>query len=305
MMRAAFSAFLYLFTFTLACNTARPQDLQLPNGKDSLRFAVIGDTGTGGSAQYQVGALMTKYHETFPFTFVTMMGDNIYGGETPRDFVKKFEEPYGPLLKGGVKFYASLGNHDNPNQRFYEKFNMGGQKYYTFRPRLGVRFFALDSNYMDKTQIEWLEKELAASGSEWKIAFFHHPLYSSGDTHGSAVELRNILEPIFLKHGVSLVLAGHEHFYERIKPQKGITYFTEGGSAKLRKGNIIKTDLTAKGFDTDNTFMLCEIDQDKLFFQVISRAGKTIDQGMIDRPGAEVKAAGAKTPDAKPADAKQ
>ncbi len=292
MMRAALSASLYLFSFTLANSIAQPQELTLPNGKDSLRFAVIGDTGTGGSAQYQVGALLAKYHDSFPFTFVTMMGDNIYGGETPRDFVKKFETPYAPLLKGGVKFYASLGNHDNPNQRFYEKFNMGGEKYYTFRPKLGVRFFALDSNYMDKAQIDWLEKELSASGSEWKIAFFHHPLYSSGDTHGSNVELRNILEPIFLRHGVSLVLAGHEHFYERIKPQKGITYFTVGGSAKLRKGNILKTGLTAKGFDTDNSFMLCEIDGDKLHFQVISRAGKTIDQGTIDRPGAEQKTAG-------------
>jgi hypothetical protein len=215
-----------------------------------------------------------------------MTGDNMYGGESSRDFVKKFEAPYAALLSGGVKFYASLGNHDDSNQRFYKNFNMGGKKYYTFKPRDGIRFFALDSNYLDKEQIAWLEKELAASGSDWKIAFFHHPLYSSGATHGSATEIRQVLEPIFLKYGVSLVLAGHEHFYERIKPQHGIQYFTLGSSAKLRKGDIKRTDLTAKGYDADHVFMLCEIQGDVMSFQVINKAGKTIDSGSIQRPAA-------------------
>ena len=88
-----------------------------------------------------------------------------------------------------MKFYAALGNHDDPNQRFYKPFNMNGERYYSFKPQQGsVRFFALDSNYMDKAQLDWLEKELAASGSDWKICFFHHPLYSSGDKHGSDVD---------------------------------------------------------------------------------------------------------------------
>ena len=91
-----------------------------------------------------------------------MLGDNIYGGERPQDFVKKFELPYKALLDAEIPFYASLGNHDDPNQRFYKPFNMDGQRYYTFE-KDGVRFFALDSNYMDQDQQDWLEKELAAS----------------------------------------------------------------------------------------------------------------------------------------------
>ena len=73
---------------------------------------------------------------------------------------------------------------------------MDGKKYYSFKPKTDVRFFALDSNYVDPKQLEWLDKELAASGSDWKIAFFHHPLYSSGGTHGSADAQRELLEPI-------------------------------------------------------------------------------------------------------------
>jgi hypothetical protein len=276
--RRAFIGFA-LFSATL-CSA---QDLKLPNKKDSLRFAIIGDTGTGSKQQYQTAEQLSRFRSVFPFEFVLMLGDNLYGGERPKDFTSKFERPYEAMLKEGVKFYATLGNHDDPNQRFYERFNMKGQRYYSFKPRDGVRFFSLDSNYMEKQQIEWLEKELSGSGSEWKIAFFHHPLYSSGERHGPDEDLRKVLEPLFLKHGVNVVFSGHEHFYERLKPQKGIHYFIEGSSAKLREGNIRKTEQTVKGFDTDTTFMLCEIDGDQLHFQTITRTGQTVDSGVITR----------------------
>jgi 3',5'-cyclic AMP phosphodiesterase CpdA len=143
--------------------------------------------------------------------------------------------------------------------------------------------FALDSNYMDKTQIAWLEKELAASGSDWKIAFFHHPIYSSGGRHGSDLELRALLEPVFLRHGVDAVFAGHDHFYERIKPQKGIYYFLSGAAAKLRTGDVAKSELTAKFFDTGYHFMLIELTKDTLHFQTITEEGKTVDSGALPR----------------------
>jgi 3',5'-cyclic AMP phosphodiesterase CpdA len=272
------------------------QDLRLPNNKDSVQFAVLGDTGTGDRPQYQTAEQVERMRGVFPFEFVLMLGDNLYGGEKPRDFNRKFEVPYASMLKDGVKFYASLGNHDDPNQRYYENFNMDGKRFYTFKPKDGVRFFGLDSNYMDKEQIDWLEKELAGSGSDWKIAFFHHPLYSSGERHGPDEDLRRTLEPLFIKYGVSVVFTGHEHFYERLKPQKGIHYFIAGSSAKLRQGNIRRTAQTAKGFDSDNTFMLCEIDGDRLHFQTITRAGRTIDSGVIQRPGASTRSRSAASP---------
>lgn len=259
----------------------------LPNRPDSLKFAVIGDSGTGGREQREIAAQMIEARQRLPFRFVIMLGDNMYGGEGPRDFQRKFEEPYKKLLDADVKFYASLGNHDEPTQANYKLFNMNGRRYYTFRPQGGVRFFALDTTYMDEKQLAWIEKELGGSSSDWKIAFFHHPLYSSGGRHGSDLELRKVLEPLFLKHGVDVVFAGHDHFYERIKPQKGIHHFISGGAAKLRRANIRKTELTAKGFDQDRHFMLVEIDGDRLWFQAISRTGKIVDSGMIVRRKAE------------------
>jgi hypothetical protein len=261
------------------------QELRLPNKPDSVKFAVIGDSGEPGSGQMAVAKQMATWRTRFPFEFALMTGDNLYGRETARDYEKKFAIPYKPLLDGGVKFYASLGNHDEATQIHYKLFNMNGQKYFTFRPKLGVRFFALDSNYVDPKQLEWLDKELAASGSDWKIVFFHHPLYSSGETHGGADTQRQLLEPVFLKRGVNVAFMGHEHFYERIKPQKGVAYFIIGSSAKLRKGDLQKTTLTTYGNDSEYAFMLVEIAGDEMYFQTITGQGKTIDAGSVRRAG--------------------
>jgi 3',5'-cyclic AMP phosphodiesterase CpdA len=280
----------------LAASSADAQEVSPPSAPDSVQFLAIGDTGTGDSAQYQVAEQVAKAHAVFPFTFAIMMGDNLYGSERPQDYQKKFEIPYKTLLDAKVEFYASLGNHDDPNQRLYKPFNMNGERFYTFK-KGNVRFFALDSNYFDRAQADWLEKALADSTEDWKICFFHHPLYSSGARHGSEVDLRAQLEPLFLKYGVQVVFAGHEHFYERMKPQKGIYYFVNGGGAKLRDGDITKTTMTAVGYDTDRSYMVVEIAGDVLTFQTLSRTGKRVDSGSIRRSVAAESTAGAQSRD--------
>lgn len=256
--------------------------LALPRKEGSLRFAVIGDTGTGSGKQREVADMMARYHAVFPYEFVLMLGDNMYGGESAKDFEKKFSGPYNELLNNEVKFYAALGNHDQALQVNYVNFNMNGKEYYRFKKN-NVAFYALNSNYMDKKQIKWLEDELAKDTSDWKVAFMHHPPYSSGGKHGSDDKLRKVLEPIFLRYGVNLVLTGHDHFYERIIPQKGIYYFVSGAGGKLRVGDLKRgTGLTAKGYDRDMHFMLFEVINGKqMYFQAVSRTGQTIDSGVL------------------------
>ncbi len=283
-----------VFAVLAAGTIAGAQELKLPNKEGSVKFAVLGDWGTGAKEQYQVGEQMAAFHTRFPFTFVITTGDNIYGTDRPEDFRVKFELPYKTILGKGVKFQAVLGNHDNPTQRFYQPFNMGGQRFYTFRgssggvaklTQGGVRFFMLDSNYMDKQELDWLAKELGSSGSDWKIAVFHHPLYSSGGRHGSSLDLRKILEPVLVQGGVNVVFTGHDHVYERVKPQKGIHHFVSGSGGSLRKGDLEQgTGLTDSGYDNDFTFMLVEIDGDDLHFQSVDRLGKTVDAGVLKRP---------------------
>jgi hypothetical protein len=219
-----------------------------------------------------------------------MLGDNIYGGQGAEDFKSKFEVPYKPLLDAGVKFYAALGNHDDPNQRFYKPFNMGGKRYYNFKNG-NAEFFALDSNYMDPEQLDWLTKQLRNSNATWKICYFHHPLYTNARFHGPDTDLRKRLEPIFQQSGVSVVYAGHQHVYERLKPRNGINYFVLGNSGELRFHDLRPSQDTAKGFDTDRSFGLVEIAGDQLYFQTISRTGETVDFGVIERTKAMISAA--------------
>lgn len=264
---------------------AAPIALTLPNKEDSLKFAVLGDFGTGSREQYETATTMARVHDVFPFELTILVGDNLYGSERPQDFKKKFEVPYKALLDAGVKFYASLGNHDAREQRYYKQFNMDGKLYYSFKaPKQDVRFFALESTYLDTDQVAWVEKELEGSKENWKIPYFHHPPYSSGDRHGSDMRLRDVLEPLFVKYNVSVVFNGHDHFYERVKPQKGIVYFVVGAGGQLRRGNIDKNSgITAKGNDQDQSFMVVEINGDEMHFNAVSRRGEIIDSGVITR----------------------
>lgn len=267
-----------------------PGALVLPLRPGSIRFAVIGDSGRGDRAQHEVAAQMVAWRERFPFEFVLMLGDNIYDSHTPQDYIDKFDAPYAALLQAGVTFHAAIGNHDDPAGIYYSKFNMGGRRYYTFRRterRLAgltgaaARFFALDSRSLDRAQLDWLRDELAASGSAWKIAYLHHPLYSSGRYQASARAIRLALQPILTAGGVQVVFSGHEHFYERTHPQNGILYFVSGAAGSLRRGDIRPSGLTARGFDDDYHFMVVEISGDELYFQAISRTGRTVDAGAV------------------------
>src|SRR5688500_16726148 len=249
---------------------------------DVVRFAVIGDSGTGGEAQYQVGRQMASARSRSPFDLVLMLGDNLYRRASPEVYASAFERPYAALLADDVKFVAVLGNHDSPESVTYPGWNMNGQRYFSFT-RNHVRFFAIDTNVLDAKQLEWLEQTLGTSRELWKIAYFHHPIYSNGKRHGSNIELRVRLEPLFVRYGVQVVFSGHDHMYERLKPQKGITYFVVGSGGQLRKGGVDRSATSAVVFADDQSFMLVEVAPHALRFRAITRSGTVIDSGAVER----------------------
>jgi hypothetical protein len=267
-----------------ASPVARPWTAQgrAAPGSEPFRFAVIGDNGTGSPAQYELGATMAAQHARSPYSLVLMVGDNLYGSQEPADFVDKFQRPYQALLDARVVFRATLGNHDDPGQIDYPPFGMDGQRYYTFVEH-GVRFISIDSLRLDAEQQAWIERVLTLSREPWKIAFFHYPLYSNARRHGSDVELRVLLEPILVRHGVNVAFAGHDHVYERVKPQKGITHFVTGSGGQLRRGDLRPAATTAAGFDQDQVFVVAAIQGDEMAFQAISRTGTVVDSGVIAR----------------------
>jgi predicted phosphodiesterase len=265
-------------------------ELTLPNRATSVKFAVIGDSGRGTPPQHEIAAQMVAFRKEFRYAFVLMLGDNIYEGPATReDYRKKFEDPYRPLLDEGVKFYAVLGNHDDPRQIVYPLFNMDGERYYSFSPPedliakavTHVEFFAVDSTNLDPTQLRWLDERLRESDATWKVCFFHHPLYTSGRYRAWTRGFRLILEPLLVRNDVDVAFSGHEHIYQRSELQSGIQYFVSGGAGSLRPGDGTPAFYVARTFDSDYHFMLIEIDDEELHFQAISRSGRTIDAGTL------------------------
>jgi hypothetical protein len=245
------------------------QDTALPSLANSVKFAAIGDMGTGDSPQYDVANVMVRMHAKFPFDRVIMLGDNIYGGQGPADLTKKFSQPFKPLLDMGVTFYASIGNHDDPR-------NVGCAMAHGRRTLLHLRdeerAVLRARQQQGRSEAARLARgALKSAREDWKICYFHHPMYSDGGAHGSSIDVRVRFEPLFLSYGVNVVFAGHDHIYERLKPQKGIYYFVSGAGGELRKGDTKPSAMTAKAFDQDQSFMLVEIAGDVLSFQAISR----------------------------------
>jgi hypothetical protein len=266
----------------IAAQQPSTEHVALPNKPGSVKFAVLGNSGTGEPAQYELAKQMSTFHDRFKYDFVLLAGGNLFGSERPHDFIKKFETPYKPLLDAGVKFQASLGPDDDANQRFYKLFNMDGKSYYSFSPKPEVSFFALDTNYFGPEQIQWFEQELQASKAAWKIAFFHHSLYSG--VAQKPAELRSMLEPLLIKYNVAVVMSGQGGIYERVTPQNGIAYFVVGSGGQLKQGGLNKSStITGKGFDRDQAFLAAEIVGDEMYFMAISREGTIVDAGVVRR----------------------
>jgi Calcineurin-like phosphoesterase len=268
---------------------SRGQEVRATN----TSFAVIGDSGTGEPPQFEIARQMVATRRRIPFDFVIMLGDNIYGGGKPTFFKPRFEDPYKELLAAGVKFYASLGNHDSPyaeEHSKYEKFNMGGNRYYSFVKGDGLlEFFALDTNDNNgagvmEDQLGWLEGALKQSKAVWKVVFFHHAIYASGKMHPPYLQLRAQLEPLFITHKVNVVFSGHYHVYERLKPQKGVHYYVAGSGGKLMKGDLDRAStLTAAGNDQTQIFLIVEVDREAMKVTALDARGKVVDSSVVKR----------------------
>ena len=229
----------------VATSDIPPDTLTLPNMELSIKFAVIGDSGRGTPEQHEIAAQMEAYRKRFDFGFVLMGGDNIYEGPaTPEDYRLKFEEPYKPLLDAGVKFYAALGNHDDPAQIHYSPFHMDGHRYYTFTPP-GASCRSSTPAPILRARQHPPRQRAACSGcsaswmpshAEWKIALMHYPLYSSGRYTLRARRQRFALEPSLVAGGIDVAFSGHEHLPQRSRLQDGVLHFISGGAGSLRVG---------------------------------------------------------------------
>ena len=257
-----------------------------PTADESLqaRIAIAGDTGTRGAAAKATARSMEAEDQKGPrpYDALILLGDIIYpNGDsalTSASITKLFA---GTL--DSAKLIPALGNHDVQSREQRDILSKLGRSSSWYAEQVGpVRVLALDSNQVgNKQQLAWLRDELAKKQEPdtWTIAAMHHPAYSAGD-HGSTKSVQRLWVPLFEQAGMRLVLAGHDHDYQRSKPLNNITYIVSGGGAKLRGvGHASFTEFSKSVYH----FVDLEVYKDRLEGRAIGHDGEVIDSWTINR----------------------
>ena len=199
-----------------------------PTAGAATGIVAIGDFGVGGKTQLRMGQGVEGFAARRGIDALVTLGDNDYT-ESPAAFEANWLGSFGWAAADGLLVAGTLGNHDiRVNGGRYE-FELLGMPSRYYQRRLGsVELFLLDSNRLGPSQRDWLEAALAASGARWKVVAMHHPAYSCGGYLGDE-RVRRRLVPIFEQGEVDLVLAAHDHNYQRFAESGGVTYVVHGG----------------------------------------------------------------------------
>ncbi|MHC4960200.1 MAG: purple acid phosphatase family protein [Planctomycetota bacterium] len=264
-----------------------------PVGTGTVRFVVVGDSGTGGSRQREVAVQMAASQPDL----VLITGDAVYNDGDYDELDPNYFEPYASMIDR-IPFYIALGNHDDNTDNgrplldslYLPSSTEGGERYYSF-DRGPVHYVALDSNQdldAGSDQYDWLAADLAANTNEWTILYLHHPPYSSS-AHGSDEDVRDAIVPLCDQYGVDIVFAGHDHVYERthrmvdsVVDPDGTLYIVTGGGGRglYDAGDSYFTAETVKEYHH------CEVvvENGTLTLRAIDKDGVEIDSTTIQKP---------------------
>lgn len=240
-------------------------------------YAVFGDWGAATAEQAAIARRMCRVRRAVGFDTVITTGDNFYDpdGTATRE---NYHEPAACLIEGGVRWRASWGNHDARGDDTGEV--LGARRWYRWREGR-AHFFMLDSNDPgNEEQKAWLRGALASSQAPVKIAVFHHPPYSVGTVHGDDERVQEHWVPLFERHGVQLVLTGHNHLYEH-QVRRGIHYVVTGGGGRSLYGCGDPVPALRRCRSVHH-FLLLRIAPARLVIEAIDAEGARIDRFVID-----------------------
>ena len=199
----------------------------------AVGILALGDFGVGGSPQRAFGQAVRAFEARNPAHALVTLGDNDYT-ENADEFRANWIASFGWLGRARVRVAGVLGNHDVRVDGGRYEFSTLGMPGRFYRRVVGpVELFLLDSNRIDGSQTAWLTRALARSRARWKIAVFHHPAYSCGKYRSHSEVVREWV-PLFGRHGVRLVLSGHDHNYQRFAPRRGVRYVVHGGGSPTK-----------------------------------------------------------------------
>lgn len=296
---------------------AAEQEVQPVRFDGELHFGVMGDSGSGDQAQFDVAASMERWRKQNPWSLVLALGDNVYENGETEYFDSKWVDVYRPMLDDGVRIHSTLGNHDVRNADGREQVGEEAFGFLDNRDQYEIsagptlddgsqlaRFICLNSNRwieaaeaggaeIGRLQDELREQLRRIDDYRWNIVFFHHPIHCEIKKifgiprgHGSSDALQETLEPMLVEHGVDLVLTGHDHFYQKIKPIGGVHHVVSGAAGKLRSGADKKDDKVVKSIE-ELHFLDVSLSAQKLTYQAIDTAGRRIDSREIRKPAAQ------------------
>lgn len=249
----------------------------------AVRIAVVGDTGTGGATELATAQQMVLEGQQDPYDALVLLGDLVYEDGDAALVDRAVSEPFAPIIDSGAELLPVLGNHDYGSGEQQQILTELGRDNPWYDERVGpVRVLVLDSNRVeDPEQTQWLRETLAEPQppGTWTVAAMHHPAYSAG-LHGSDLAVRQTWGPLFAEAGVQLVLAGHDHDYQRSTPQDGVTYVVSGAGARLRPAG--QEDFTAVSTSTLHYLDLLIYD-DRLVGRAIDQSGRLVDAFTLSR----------------------
>lgn len=247
-------------------------------GPDATRVAVIGDFGEGTPAQRRIARQLAAWAPDR----VATVGDNVYPVGRERDWAEHFDAIYDPVALPRSSWRPALGNHDYYDGDllpYFDRFpQLAGAAYYDWSSG-PVQFLVLDTEQRldpGSAQYRWLEAKLAASRSPLRVVQLHRPVYSSSENLW-AQGFRAGLGPLLARHGVDLVLQGHEHGYERSQAIDGVTYVVTGGggSSPTPRGGGLPARSVVRG--SGYNWVQLAIDGTKLVANVVDDYGRHVD----------------------------
>jgi hypothetical protein len=288
-----------------------------------FRFGVMGDGGSGDAAQMRIAAQMRDWRKKARWELALSLGDNVYENGETEYFDSKFLNVYEDMLADRVPIHSTLGNHDVRNGDGREMIVAEGFGFVDRAAEYEVeagpmladgkrlaRFICLNSNAwinavesndavaLDRLRTPLRERLARSDRYRWNIAFFHHPIhchvkkffFGVEKGHGSSSELQQVLEPE-LRETVDVVLVGHDHFFQQLKPQHGVHHIVSGGAGKLRSGS--KSGHSQVEFGADEYhFMDFSLTENEMRFQVIDDEGLLIHAATLPKRGWKRSAAG-------------
>jgi tartrate-resistant acid phosphatase type 5 len=242
---------------TAGCAWAQIDLGRVLSASTPLRVVAFGDFGSGSRGQIETAKALQRRNQEQPYSLGLTLGDNFYrcGVRSVHDpkWKTRWEDLYTPL---GIRFYASLGNHDyghpTPMCMGYSASPQAEidrtvlsqswvmpARYYTYTAG-PVRFIAIDTEGWKPAQLQWIRETLEASrnepGIQWRVVYGHHPIFSSGfhANERRIGRLRRELLPVLKANNVDLYICGHDHNIEHLR-SGGIEFLVSGGGgAHLR-----------------------------------------------------------------------